>query len=195
MTNPLTSSTDPHEQFVANVQTTLVRQLRARHRLNSHDAQDAAAAAVVRLLPNVVTVVESYPSAQAYAGAVACSAAEDHRRAQRAQRGEGARLVPDGDDPTQQRVKRTGVALNSAVLRHADRLDVEGSVVAHFGVEALLSPLAPVDRWLVRAIIIDGYRITEVARELGYTREYVSRRYNRLRAQLREHHTHLQAAA
>ena len=187
MNHSLTSSSHPHDDFVTAVQTTLVARLRASHRMTVDDAKDAAATAVVKLLPNVTRALESYPSAQVYAGAVARSAVEDFFRAQRAQRGEGARLVTDPRDATRQVTKRTVVALNDEAARHRDTLDLEGDVVAQRAVEALLSGLAPFDRRLVRAIAVDGYTVSEVAYILGLTRETVSRRYHQCLRKLRAH--------
>jgi RNA polymerase sigma factor (sigma-70 family) len=187
MNHSLIAVTDPHHRFLAITEASLVQQLQSRHRMTVDDAKDAAATAVVKLLPNVTRALESYPSAQVYAGAVARSTVEDFFRAQRAQRGEGARLVTDPRDATRQVTKRTVVALNDEAVRHRDTLDLEAEVVEEGALEALLSGLAPFDRRLVRAIAVDGYTVSEVAYILGLTRETVSRRYHRCLRKLRAH--------
>lgn len=185
----------PNDEFVMLVNTALVWKLRASYRLSKHDAEDAAAAAIIRLVPKVATVISAYPSAQVYALAVARSAAEDFQRTQRAQRGEGARLVADRDDPGRLQTKRSVVALDDSVAGPADPHDVERDVTTSSTLQQLLSGLEPRERWLIWAVEIGGYTVTDAAAVLGISREQASRGRSAIRARLRALHSHLDEAA
>lgn len=194
MSPSLTS--DPNQEFVHLVRTALVRKLRSSYRFSRHDAEDAAAAAVLRLVPKVTDIAAAYPSAQAYAGAVVRNAAEDHRRSQRAQRGEGARLVTNVTVGQQRRTtKRTVVRYDTEFEKYAHPADVADEVTTSVDVQAVLSHLTPTHRWLVQAIAIDGYTVREAARALGISREHASRTYTALITRLRVQHGHLAEAA
>ena len=81
--------------YAAELRRHVLRRLGRRADLTAFDADDIAQEVVVRFLAGPHRVMAAYPAPHIYASASTGSRAEDWRRAERAQRNEGARLVID----------------------------------------------------------------------------------------------------
>jgi RNA polymerase sigma factor (sigma-70 family) len=162
------------DEYCATVRNTLERVLGSRHQLSRLDAADAASEAVLRLLPKLARTRNAYPNARVYAFAVARSAAEDHRRRERAQRGQGARTITTADGAVSAR--RTVIPFNPV---HHDRPTgdepCEQAVVIDL-LRRVLDSTSPADRTLLWRVHADGITVTEAAEQAGLSRSQAIRR-------------------
>jgi len=125
---------------------------------------------------------------EAFAAVALRSRAEELRRSERIQRGEGARLHEQADG-----LKKAG----REVIQLEPYLEAGGSLPhAHNDVAAratdvvlvrnALRQLTPRDRALVLLVDGHGWTVSEAATEVGLSRAYANRELSRIRAFLRE---------
>jgi len=125
----------------------------------------------------------AYPEPRTFAAAVARGAAEDHRRRQRAQRGERARLVTGTDQ--MQRPAREVISLDLSHHDGSDDVDPADRAVTLDHLERTLSRIPPFDRMLLQQVHADGCTVTAVAARHGMSRSQLSRRLTATIATLR----------
>ncbi len=173
------------ETYAASLHRSVVHILRRRHRaLGPFARDDVAQDVVLRFLEDPLPVMESYGQPWVYALASLRSRASDFERRERAQRGEGARLVasatacaPDGSrcrSTTDTAVRWSGLA---------DRRPPVGPGAGARPHGGRADPVVP-HRARARVLLgVDGYdySVAEIAEILCLRRETVSRLLNRVR--------------
>ena len=135
-----------------------------------HEVDDIISYAVVTLMEKVAHVMVSYPDPAAYAGMRFSSVAHDFRRRQMAQRGEGARgerkLVSASDEQTWAQLEGIAYGAQCDVAERMDNMRLAKNVMA----------ILPIEQQ--RIVFLHGVRglnVTEIAKEVGRSRETVSR--------------------
>lgn len=169
-----------------------VARLSARSR-KAFDADDIAGEVAMALAARPAAIMAAYPDPVGYARQRASHAGISFDRRERAQRGEGARLLSDKDGlrhPGRRYVSSTaadGGDLLAAVID--TKSELEGTVTERMvaadlvrGASEGLSPIEFRELWLVDGC---GYTVQEVAAICGQRRETVSRRLNHTRKRLR----------
>lgn len=159
------------------------------------DADDIAQTVAARFLADPQRVMAKYADPVRYARAATRNTAISHDRCERAQRGEGVRLV-DGSDgmlaPRRQyvsgnaRPREGGAELFDAVVdggksftdRIVDALDDADQL------ERLFAGISAADRDLYLYVHGSAHTVHEAAELLGQRRETVSRRISRIRLQI-----------
>ena len=134
------------------------------------DVDDIISYAVVTLMEKVSHVMASYPDPAVYAGMRYSSVAHDFRRRQMAQRGEGARgerkWVSASDEQTWSQIE--GIAYD-AECDVAERMDNKKRI------EEVMEIL-PIDQQRILFLHgVHGLNVSEIAKEVGRSRETVSR--------------------
>jgi DNA-directed RNA polymerase specialized sigma24 family protein len=169
--------------------------LLARRRRAVTSADDVAATIVAAFLPKAATIMARHPDPAAFARLAVRRAGIAHDRRERAQRGEGVRLVRGADGQvTPRRVVLSGDAvLGEGQLSLFDLLPATDECPADLVVRGLdsatelalvLDGVAASDRRLLLLVDGAGYTVTEVADLVGQRRETVSRRLGRVRRQV-----------
>lgn len=193
---PCTSTPDDSrcEAYAVGLLREAIRLLARRGRFVA-SADDVAATIVAAFLPKAATIMARHPDPAAYARLAVRRASIAHDRRERAQRGEGVRLVRGADGQvTPRRVVLSGDAvLGEAQLSLFDLLpaadecpadvvlrSLDGAAV----LELFLDGVAAPDRTLLLLVDGAGYTVTEVADLVGQRRETVSRRLGRVRRQV-----------
>lgn len=139
--------------------------------LRCHDAvEDVAQIVVQQALTDLESIMERYPAPEAFAAAATRTRAEDWKRSERIQRGEGARLYADPE---------TGVKVPGRVVGHLEdqdvaaqvecavAIDTETQALARVEVEAFLAHLGDRDRDLVLLTLLEGYSAKEAGEKWG----------------------------
>ena len=169
-----------------------VARLSARSR-KAFDADDIAGDVAMALAKRPADIMAAYPDPVGYARQRASHAGISFDRRERAQRGEGVRLLTDKDGlrhPGRRYVSANGpdgADLLAAVV--GDDTDVEGTVAERMVVSAMLREACEDltaaefrELWLVDGV---GHSVQEMAEACGQRRETVSRRLNHSRTQVR----------
>jgi RNA polymerase sigma factor (sigma-70 family) len=182
LTHLLPSDRLSDEEYIAEVHRLMLRRLIGSRLLGPEDSWDAAQSASLKLWARVAQIRESYPEPAMYASAVTRSAAEDHRRRMRAQRGEGARVRRNTAGQAERRVeaiddREIGLDLDLESIRQHR---AEDSCVASMDdrnlAHRLLLTIGPSDRALLWQVHALGHSVTEAAPQLGLSRCQASRR-------------------
>ena len=169
-----------------------VARLSARSR-KAFDADDIAGDVALALAKRPADIMAAYPDPVGYARQRASHAGISFDRRERAQRGEGVRLVTgkDGLRHPGRRYVSTHTSDGSDLLARVvgDQPELEGTVTDRMVASALvrgacegLSPVELRELWLVDGC---GYTVQEVAAICGQRHETVSRRLNHTRTQVR----------
>ena len=169
-----------------------VARLSARSR-KAFDADDIAGDVALALAKRPADIMAAYPDPVGYARQRASHAGISFDRRERAQRGEGVRLVTDKDGLRHpgRRYLSTNTADGGDLLAAVVGVqpELEGTVTDRMVASALvrgacegLSPVEFRELWLVDGC---GYTVQEVAAICGQRRETVSRRLNHTRTQVR----------
>lgn len=180
------------EAYAAALRRSVVHALSRRDHFGGFGVDDVAQEVVLRFLEDPCRVMATYHEPWIYARASMSSRAVDLGRRDRAQRGEGSRLIATEDGL---RPGRIAVCLDSVGDGGDRRVDligsavvpsVEDTIVERLALDDLLAVLNDEERWLLDCVGVQEYTVTEVAELLGLTRETVSRRLSSVRRVLLE---------
>lgn len=180
------------EAYAAALRRSVVHALSRRDHAAGFGVDDVAQEVVLRFLEDPCRVMATYHEPWIYARASTSSRAVDLGRRDRAQRGEGSRLVATDDG---MRPARVAVCLDSVAEGVDHRVDfigsapapsVEDTIVERLALDDFLAVLNDEERWLLDCVGVREYTVTEVAELLGLTRETVSRRLSSVRRVLLE---------
>lgn len=183
------SSVEQVEAYAAALRRAVVQALSHRPPLGGVSLDDVAQEVVLKFLENPVRIMATYREPWIYARASAASRLVDLGRRDRAQRGEGSRLVVSAEGA---RTRRTVIELDNAsedhhrsisgsVVDSAFTRPVEDLVIDRLVVDEVLSALSADERWLIECVDVWQYTVTEIAAVIGLSRETVSRRLSSLR--------------
>jgi RNA polymerase sigma factor (sigma-70 family) len=178
---------DP-QTFGARVYNTAQGLARGRYeRGTDNGAHDMAMVVFLQFWSDPKRWMASY-SPEVFAAVSLRNRAEDWRRTERIQRGQGAHLVErDG-----QRVARRQMgSLDELTDRIGDITtnghDFADAVAAQVDVRDALSMLTELQRTLVWSVDVEGYTVVEVAEALGKNRSYCQRELGKARNFFREY--------
>jgi RNA polymerase sigma factor (sigma-70 family) len=178
---------DP-QAFGARVYNTAQGLARGRYeRGTDNGAHDMAMLVFLQFWSDPKRWMASY-SPEVFAAVSLRNRAEDWRRTERIQRGQGAHLVErDG-----QRVARRQMgSLDELTDRIGDITtnghDFADAVAAQVDVHDALSMLSALQRTLVWRVDVEGYTVVEAARDLGKNRSYCQRELGKARNFIREY--------
>ena len=156
--------------YILKFQLTLQSRFGSRTTYMGQDVDDIISYAVVTLMEKVTRVMASYPDPVAYARMRYSSVAHDFRRRQMAQRGEGARgerkLVSASDEQTWTQLEGIAYGAEYDQAERMDNMRLAKDVMA----------ILPIEQQ--RIVFLHGVRglnVTEIAKEVGRSRETVSR--------------------
>jgi RNA polymerase sigma factor (sigma-70 family) len=183
-------SVETIEAYAAALRRSVVRALGVRVPPGGFGVDDIAQEVVLAFLENPVRIMATYREPWIYARASVASRIVDLGRRERAQRGEGSRLVETHDGRAPRRVVVCLDATGNAVDLEAELAElargVDEIVLDRLTVDELLAVLTPTERWLLERVEGGLYTVTEIAAVLGLARETVSRRLSTVRRQLHE---------
>lgn len=178
---------DP-QAFGARVYTTAQGLARARfERGTDNGAHDMAMLVFLQFWSDPKRWMASY-TPEMFAAVSLRNRAEDWRRTERIQRGQGAHLVErDG-----QRVARREMgSLDELTDRIGDITtsghDFADAVAAQVDVRIALDMLSELQRTLVWRVDVEGYTVVEIAEALGKNRSYCQRELGKAREFIREY--------
>ena len=189
MAHHLTTSpnNDPH-RFGERVFISARRLARARYERGSDaGAHDMAMLVFLQFWTNPPRWMATY-SPEVFAAVALSNRAEDWRRAERIQRGQGAHLV-----------QRNGASAPRREMSSLDELsdrvgdittnghDFADSVAAQIDVRDALSMLTVLQRTLVWRVDFEGYTVVEAAADLGRSRPYCQRELGKARQFIRRY--------
>ena len=156
--------------YILKFQLTLQSRFGRRTTYLGQEVDDIISYAVVTLMGKIAHVMAFYPDPAAYAGMRFSSVAHDFRRRQMAQRGEGARgerkWVSASDEQTWSQIEGIAYGAEYDVAERMDNMRLAKKVMA----------ILPVEQQ--RILFLHGVRglnVTEIAKEVGRSRETVSR--------------------
>lgn len=145
-------------------------------RVAGQDADDVVQRVALQFWLNPARYMADY-APEKFAAVALRSRADDHRRADRIERGEGARLVTDPDDGLRRPARR---------VTSYDVIDPEGSFLALDDTlewravtrDVLRDALRLVEPRIAEVLLLvaDGHSVTEAADRVGLSRSYASRR-------------------
>ena len=177
--------TDP--QVLAYWTLVVVVLERRLSRLAGQDADDVHQRVALQFFTDPHAVMRAY-TAERFANVAARSRADDHRRAERIQRGEGARLRIDPATGLA-RPGREVSALDSVDPEH-DRLGIvdqfDERIVDNDRLRTALRVLDPRIARLLILVEVEGHTVTDAAPMVGFTRAYANRRLSAAKALLAE---------
>ena len=183
-----TSPNHDPQAFGARVYTTAQGLARGRYERGSDcGAHDMAMLVFLQFWSDPKRWMASY-SPEVFAAVSLRNRAEDWRRTERIQRGQGAHLVErDG-----QRVARREMgSLDELTDRIGDITtsghDFADAVVAQIDVRDALDMLSELQRTLVLSVDVEGYTVVEIAEALGKNRSYCQRELGKAREFIREY--------
>lgn len=178
------------EMYVLAVYARL-RQHASRSQLTSADADDAVHRCIVRLLGNLTLLRVRYRAASSVADALWASGPADHRRAERVQRGQGARLIdgPDGSRVAQRQLVSMHTPHAEAAIAAESRRDGIGvdafERAEHLEqLEATIGNLPAMVRRLLWLVHVEGHSVTKAADIVWCSRGHASRLLSGVRSQL-----------
>ena len=156
--------------YILKFQASLQNRFGRRTTHLGQEVDDIISYAVVTLMGKIAQVKAVYPDPVAYAGMRFSSVAHDFRRRQMAQRGEGARgerkWVSASDEQTWSQIE--GIAYD-AECDVAERMDNKKRI------EEVMEIL-PIDQQRILFLHgVHGLNVSEIAKEVGRSRETVSR--------------------
>lgn len=156
--------------YILKFQASLQNRFGSRTTYMGQEVDDIISYAVVTLMGKIAQVKAVYPDPVAYAGMRFSSVAHDFRRRQMAQRGEGARgerkLVSASDEQTWTQLEGIAYGAEYDVAERMDNMRLAKNVMA----------ILPIEQQ--RIVFLHGVRglnVTEIAKEVGRSRETVSR--------------------
>ena len=156
--------------YILKFQASLQNRFGSRTTYMGQEVDDIISFAVVTLMGKIAQVKAAYPDPVAYAGMRFSSVAHDFRRRQMAQRGEGARgerkLVSASDEQTWTQLEGIAYGAEYDVAERMDNMRLAKNVMA----------ILPIEQQ--RIVFLHGVRglnVTEIAKEVGRSRETVSR--------------------
>lgn len=167
--------TDAQSRYVADTYRELVVRAPRMHGRH-HDNDDVVQRCAERLLRHLDRYRAQYPSPAALAASLLRTGGEDHRRAERAQRGEGARVFVGADglrSPGRLAVPLIGIDPAVAATDHdrvEDRVDLR----------RLLEQLPERIRALLWLVRVEGREVGEAASLLGWSRSHASRQLSKV---------------
>lgn len=156
--------------YILKFRASLQNRFGSRTTYMGQEVDDIISYAVVTLMGKIAQVKAVYPDPVAYAGMRFSSVAHDFRRRQMAQRGEGARgerkLVSASDEQTWTQLEGIAYGAECDVAERMDNMRLAKNVMA----------ILPIEQQ--RIVFLHGVRglnVTEIAKEVGRSRETVSR--------------------
>ena len=156
--------------YILKFQASLQNRFGRRTTYLGQEVDDIISFAVVTLMGKIAQVKAVYPDPVAYAGMRFSSVAHDFRRRQMAQRGEGARgerkLVSASDEQTWTQLEGIAYGAECDVAERMDNMRLAKNVMA----------ILPIEQQ--RIVFLHGVRglnVTEISKEVGRSRETVSR--------------------
>jgi len=156
--------------YILKFQASLQNRFGSRTTYMGQEVDDIISYAVVTLMGKIAQVKAVYPDPVAYAGMRFSSVAHDFRRRQMAQRGEGARgerkSVSTSDEQTWAQLEGIAYGGEYDVAERMDNMRLAKNVMA----------ILPIEQQ--RIVFLHGVRglsVTEIAKEVGRSRETVSR--------------------
>ena len=156
--------------YILKFQASLQNRFGRRTTHLGQEVDDIISYAVVTLMGKVAQVKEVYPDPVAYAGMRFSSVAHDFRRRQMAQRGEGARgerkLVSASDEQTWTQLEGIAYGAEYDLAERMDNMRLAKEVMAILPIE---------QQHIVFLHGVRGLNVTEIAKEVGRSRETISR--------------------
>ena len=184
----ISSPNNDPRQFGARVFMTAHGLARGRYeRGDDAGAQDMAMLVFLQFWSNPARWMATY-TPEVFAAVSLRKRAEDWRRTERIQRGQGAHLT-----------ERNGVRVARREMGSLDELtdrigdittnghDFADAVAAHVDVHDALSMLSELQRTLVWRVDVEGYTVVEAARDLDKNRAYCQRELGKARNFIREY--------
>lgn len=183
-----TSPNNDPQAFGARVFSTAQGLARGRYeRGTDNGAHDMAMLVFLQFWSDPTRWMATY-TPEVFAAVSLRKRAEDWRRSERIQRGQGARLTERDGVRTAQRDVRS---LDELTDRTGDITtnghDFADSVAAQVDVQDALSMLSTLQRELVWRVDVEGYTVVEVAEALGKNRSYCQRELGKARNFIREY--------
>lgn len=178
-------TTDPAVMaFWSRIDAVLRRRGRA---VAGRDADDVTQRVAVQFFSDPWPIMSAY-TPERFAHVALRSRADDHRRSERIQRGEGARLRIDPATGLA-RAAREVSALES-VDPDADHLgidtDIEFRIACRDELREAMRLLDPPIATVLWLVAVEGWSVTDAAEQVGLSRPYVSRRLSAARRALAE---------
>lgn len=171
-------------RYWSRVQAVLKR--RAMRVAGRHHADDVQQRVALQFFTDPHAVMRKF-TPERFANVALRTRADDHRRTERIQRGEGARMII-GDDGLR-RSGREVIGLEAIDPDH-DRLGIEGDTVDRIvGNEQLRIALQLLDPRIARALVlveVHGHTVIEAAAMIGMSRAYVNRQLSAAKRLLAE---------
>lgn len=180
------------EAYAAALRRAVVQALAPLVPTGGFGVDDIAQEVVLTFLHDPLSIMATYREPWIYARASTASRSIDLGRRDRAQRGEGSRLVPTADGF---RPRRTAVSLDAGPPDVAATVSggsgghsdgVGDTATDRVTLDLLLAGLDDHERWLLECVHILEYSVTEMAEMVGQSRETVSRRLSSVQRSLRE---------
>lgn len=180
---------DPH-RFGERVFISARGLARARYeRGTDAGAHDMAMLVFLQFWANPTRWMATY-SPEVFAAVALSNRAEDWRRTERIQRGQGAHLVQHNGASAPRREMDSLDAITECVGDRTTRgHDIGDSVAAQVDVQNALSMLTVLQRTLVWRVDVEGYSVVEAARDLDKSRTYCQRELGKARQFIREYVT------
>lgn len=183
-----TSPKNDPRQFGARVFTTAQGLARGRYERGSDaGAHDMAMLVFLQFWSDPTRWMATY-TPEMFAAVSLRKRAEDWRRSERIQRGQGARIVERNG---QRSAQREVGSLDEITDRIGDITtsghDFADSVAAQVDVRDALSMLSTLQRELVWRVDVEGYTVVETARDLDKSRAYCQRELGKAREFIREY--------
>ena len=156
--------------YILKFQASLQNRFGSRTTYMGQEVDDIISYAVVTLMGKIAQVKAVYPDPVAYAGMRFSSVAHDFRRRQMAQRGEGARgerkWVSASDEQTWSQIEGIAYGAEYDVAERMDNMKLIKEVMA----------ILPIDQQRILFLHgVHGLNVSEIAKEVGRSRETVSR--------------------
>lgn len=160
---------------------------RRGHSVAGQDADDVRQRVAAQFFADSTTIMARY-TPERFANVALRSRADDHRRSERIQRGQGARLRVDATTGLISHGRE--VCALDAVDPDSDRLgttdDLEFDVVTAAELRDALRLLDPTIARLLLLVAVDGWSVTDAAPMVGLSRAYANRRLSAAKAMLAE---------
>lgn len=176
MARELRRGADPVETYVKYLSVEAVR-LAGKAKIGREHRHDVAQNVFLKFWSDPTYWMMKFPHPADFARAVTGNKGKDFQKSERAQRGEGAELRKEGG------TKRKVVGFHRPDGDEFDVADpsasVEEIVIGAAAAGDILNHLDDTDALIVEMAVIDGASDSEIADDLGYTRETVNRRKNK----------------
>ncbi|MEX1218348.1 MAG: sigma-70 family RNA polymerase sigma factor [Acidimicrobiales bacterium] len=183
-----TSPTNDPKTFGERVYSTALRLAQARFERGSDaGAHDMAMLVFLQFWSNPSQYISSY-SPEVFAAVSLRNRAEDWRRTERIQRGQGAHLVEfEGAKVARRDIGSLDDLTDRIGDITRDDHDVATAATVNVDVHHALALLSQLQRTLLWRVAAEGYSVVEVAKTLGLSRSYCQRQLGEARNAVRDY--------